>query len=41
LINAVNDVNYTQVKARLEGMMLDWFIRTGDVVPFDEDKRGF
>jgi hypothetical protein len=28
------------VQARLESRMLDWYIRTSDVVPREEDPRG-
>lgn len=39
--NVFFDQDYCQIKAELEAQMLQWYIRTADVVPWDEDYRGF
>ncbi len=40
LRNVYADPAYAVTRARLEAQMLDWTIRTADVVPVDEDPRG-
>ncbi len=40
LNNVYNLSEYQQVKQELEGKMLDWYIATSDVVPYEEDPRG-
>ena len=40
LRNVYDDPVYAAVRAELESRMLDWLIRTSDVVPFDGDPRG-
>jgi arylsulfatase A-like enzyme len=40
LCNVHGQPAYGAVQQALEGRLLDWFIRTGDVVPHDEDPRG-
>jgi hypothetical protein len=39
LHNVYDDPAYGAVRAELEGRMLDWYVRTADVVPLDEDPR--
>lgn len=40
LCNVYDDPAYAGVRAALERRLLDWSIRTADVVPWDEDPRG-
>lgn len=40
LRNVYGDSGYADVCTRLEQRLLDWYIRTSDVVPWDEDPRG-
>jgi arylsulfatase A-like enzyme len=39
--NVYADQGYCKVRAELETKMLQWYLRTADVVPWDEDYRGF
>ena len=39
--NVIKDAQYAGIRARLESDMLRWYIKTSDVVPIDEDSRGF
>jgi len=32
---------YAEVQRELERRMLDWYVHTADVVPFEPDPRGF
>jgi choline-sulfatase len=41
LNNVYGDSRYAEVRSNLESRMLDWYIRTSDVTPFQEDPRGF
>lgn len=41
LKNLYNEPEYNSIKLELEGKMLDWYIRTSDVVPLNDDPRGF
>mgnify|MGYP001182330000 FL=1 len=41
LRNIYNDPESEKIKLELEAKMLDWYIRTSDVVPLDDDPRGF
>lgn len=41
LKNLYHDPAWNKIKAELEGKMLDWYIRTSDTVPLDDDPRGF
>ena len=40
LVNVYDDPAHAAARAELEDRMLDWHIRTADVVPFDENPRG-
>ena len=40
LVNRYDDGDLADVCAALESRMLDWYIRTADVVPLDENPRG-
>jgi choline-sulfatase len=40
LVNLYGRPDAADVQARLERNLLDWYLRTSDVVPFDEDPRG-
>ncbi len=40
LHNVVDDPAYAEVLAQLKDRMLTFFLETGDVVPFDTDRRG-
>jgi len=39
--NLYYDNEYKEIKLDLEYRMLNWYIKTSDTVPFDEDSRGF
>jgi arylsulfatase A-like enzyme len=39
LVNLIDDQARRDVVIELRGRLLDWFLRTGDVVPFDLDPR--
>jgi arylsulfatase A-like enzyme len=39
--NVYGDSGYSAVRAELETQLLQWYIRTADAVPRDEDPRGF
>jgi choline-sulfatase len=39
--NVYNNPRYATVRQQLVERMLDWYIHTSDVVPFDADPRGF
>jgi arylsulfatase A-like enzyme len=39
LVNRIDDGGLRDVVSELRGRLLDWFLRTGDVVPFDLDPR--
>jgi len=39
LVNRIDDESLGDVVAELRGRLLDWFLRTGDIVPFDQDQR--
>lgn len=41
LYNVYGEEAYVQVQLQLKERMLDWFTRTSDVVPVEEDPRGF
>lgn len=41
LNNVYGHTSYRTIQAELESQLLDWFIHTADVVPMDEDPRGF
>jgi len=41
LKNLYNDSDYLEIIGQLEAGMLDWYIRTSDVVPLDDDIRNF
>ncbi len=40
LVNLYNDSNYSDVKSQLKERLLQWYLETSDVVPFEEDPRG-
>jgi len=40
LCNIYGDARYGAVRAELESRLLDWYLRTADVVPLDENPRG-
>jgi len=40
LNNRYNDPAYAAVQGDLETRLLDWYIHTSDVTPFQEDPRG-
>jgi len=40
LRNLYGDPVHAAAQHDLEGRLLDWYVHTGDVVPFDEDPRG-
>ncbi|MEM6820640.1 MAG: sulfatase-like hydrolase/transferase, partial [Verrucomicrobiota bacterium] len=40
LINQYDNPNYSEVRARLEKELMNWFQRTSDVTPFERDARG-
>jgi len=39
--NRYDDVDQTQTRHTLEARLLDWYIHTSDVVPVDQDPRGY
>lgn len=39
LNNVYNDSGNTKIRQQLEAKLLEWYMRTSDVVPMDEDKR--
>jgi arylsulfatase A-like enzyme len=39
--NVYKDHHYSRVRSDLEAQLLQWYIHTADVVPLDEDYRGF
>lgn len=39
LVNRIDDGGLRHVVSELRDRLLDWFLRTGDVVPFDLDRR--
>ena len=39
LENVYRHARYADIRADLEARMLDWYLRTSDVVPLDEDSR--
>ncbi len=39
LNNLVDDPNYSQVLTMMNERLLNWYLETGDVVPFEADKR--
>jgi arylsulfatase A-like enzyme len=41
LKNLYENPSYLEVRLELESRMLDWYIRTSDVVPMNDDPRGF
>lgn len=41
LKNVYNEPRLLEVRGKLETRMLDWYLRTSDVVPRDDDSRGF
>lgn len=41
LKNVYDDPHYTDIKLKLENQMLDWYIHTSDVVPFERQNRSF
>ena len=41
LNNLYDDPDFRQLRLELEERMLDWYIRTADTVPLDDDPRGF
>jgi choline-sulfatase len=41
LRNLHGDPAHAEDQATLERRLLDWYVRTADVTPFDEDPRGF
>ncbi len=41
LDNVYGQAQYGEVQQELEGRMLDWYVHTSDVTPFDEDPRDF
>jgi choline-sulfatase len=41
LCNLYDDPAYAEVRAELERRILDWYVHTSDVVPFQRDPRGF
>ena len=41
LINVYDKPEYANIQKELIGRMLDWYIQTGDVTPWDRDHRGF
>ena len=40
LNNLINQPGYSEVQTDLHGELLSWFIRTGDVVPWNKDEAG-
>lgn len=40
LHNCYGEEAYTQVQRELETRLLDWYVQTSDVTPFDQDPRG-
>ncbi|MEA3345207.1 MAG: DUF4976 domain-containing protein [Chloroflexota bacterium] len=40
LNNLYGQSEYAEVQRGLEQRLLEWYVRTSDVVPFDEDPRG-
>ena len=40
LHNVYEDARFGAVRVELESRLLDWYLRTADVVPFDENPRG-
>ena len=41
LVNVYGRTEHAEVERRLLERMLDWYIHTADVVPFDTDPRGW
>ena len=41
LKNVIGKEGYAEVQRELERRMLDWYVHTADVVPFEPDPRGF
>ncbi|GMQ61628.1 sulfatase-like hydrolase/transferase [Vallitalea maricola] len=41
LNNCYNVESYSHIRNQLEMKMLDWYMHTSDVVPMDDDNRGF
>ena len=41
LNNLYDDPEFRQLRLELEERMLDWYIRTADTVPLDDDPRGY
>jgi arylsulfatase A-like enzyme len=39
LVNRIDDDGVSDVLNELRARLLDWFLRTGDIVPFDQDLR--
>lgn len=41
LKNLYDDITYMKIRSELEVRMLDWYIKTSDVVPMNDDLRNF